>query len=54
MEEFLDVMEKDYLKEHFTKEEAIIYGVCAPLILTVLLFIMSILEQMSKTTFINP
>ena len=54
MEEFLDVMEKDYLKENFTREEAIIYGVCAPLILTVLLFIMSILEQMSKTTFINP
>ena len=54
MKEFLDAMEKDYLKEHFTKEEAIIYGVCAPLIFTALMLIMSILEQMSKTTFINP
>lgn len=54
MKEFFDVMEKDYLKENFTKEEAIIYGVCVPLIFTVLLLIMSILEQMSKTAFINP
>ena len=53
MKEFLETMEKDYLKENFTKEEAIIYGVCAPLIFTALLLIMSILEQMMTTAVIN-
>lgn len=53
MKEFFETMEKDYLKENFTKKQAIIYGVFAPLIFFAILLTMSILEQMMTTPVIN-
>lgn len=33
MKEFLEIMEKDIMKEDFTKKEYVIYGIVAPLVL---------------------
>ena len=35
MKEFFEMMEKDYMREGFTKREGVIYGIIAPVVLVI-------------------
>jgi hypothetical protein len=43
MKEFMNIMLKDYEKEHFTRKEIFIYGVITPSLLTIAIAIGSAL-----------
>ena len=45
MKEFLETMEKDIQKEHFTKSEWLVYGVIAPMALVLTIILISIVED---------
>ena len=36
MKEFFEIMEKDIMSENFTKNEYVVYGIVAPLVLVLL------------------
>ena len=46
MEEFFKIMEKDIMREKFTRKEYIVYGVVYPLTLVAVMFIAGWLEKL--------
>lgn len=44
MKEFLEAMEKDYMKEKFSKKEMVVYGILVPLALIALMALAGWLE----------
>lgn len=46
MKEFINIMLKDYQKEHFTKKDYIIYGIFAPVVLILILCIVNFFEKL--------
>lgn len=46
MEEFFKIMEKDIMREKFTRKEYIIYGVVYPLALVAVMFIAGWIEKL--------
>lgn len=52
MKEFLETMEKDIQKEHFTKSELFEYGILAPALLVLVIALISLLEEMVNNNFL--
>lgn len=52
MKKFFKIMAKDYLKENFTAEEWLIYGVLYPLIVIAAAIAVSILEDMVNNNYL--
>jgi hypothetical protein len=46
MEEFFKIMEKDIMREKFTRKEYIVYGVVYPLALVAIMYIAGWLENL--------
>ena len=46
MKEFWSMMEKDYQKENFTKQEMIIYGIIAPIVLVAVMALAGWMESL--------
>lgn len=46
MKEFFETMEKDYQKENFTKQEMIIYGIIAPVVLVAVMALAGWMESL--------
>ena len=44
MKEFLEIMEKDIMKENFTRKEYVVYGVIAPLVLFAVMALAGLIE----------
>ena len=45
MNEFLNMMEKDYRKENFTMKEIVVFGVIAPIVILAVLAIIGWLDS---------
>ena len=52
MKDFLETMEKDIQKEHFTKSEWVVYGVIEPALLVLVIALISLLEDMVNNNFL--
>ena len=46
MNEFFETMEKDYQKENFTKQEMIVYGIIAPIVLMAIMALAGWMESL--------
>lgn len=49
MKEFLNMMEKDYKSEDFTKKEIVVFGVIAPIVLLAVLAIIGWLDTIGMS-----
>ena len=49
MKEFLNMMEKDYKSEDFTKKEIVVFGVIAPIVILAVLAIIGWLDTIGMS-----